>query len=88
MAVKTVRLSEDAYAVLAALKKEGESFSEVVRRLVRGRRSLLDFAGDSKDVPATKMREYVAFLELGDELSLARWKRLRRRFSGESRSES
>ncbi len=30
---KTVQLSEDAYATLAALKRPGESFSDTVKRL-------------------------------------------------------
>ena len=69
MPVKTVTLSEDAYISLAALKKDGESFSDVVRRLARGNRSLLEFAGDWKDFPEEKMTAYLAFLEAGDRLS-------------------
>src|SRR2546427_9800799 len=69
MPVKTVTLSEDAYAALAALKREGESFSEVVRRLARTGRSLLEFAGAWKDFPSEKMDRYLAFLEAGDRLS-------------------
>ncbi len=81
MSVKTVTLSEDAYAALAALKKQGESFSDVVRRLARGNRSLLEFAGDWKAIPADEMREYLAFLEKSDELSQSRLKRVVRRSS-------
>ncbi|HEV8360571.1 MAG TPA: antitoxin VapB family protein [Candidatus Thermoplasmatota archaeon] len=33
MASRTVNLSEDAYQGLASLKREGESFSDVVNRL-------------------------------------------------------
>src|SRR5256885_16772952 len=66
MPVKTVTLSEDAYAALAALKREGESFSEVVRRLTRTGRSLLEFAGAWKDFPSEKMDRYLAFLEAGE----------------------
>ena len=54
MSGKTVTLSEDAYKALAALKKKGESFSDVVRRLALSNRSLLEFAGDWKDVPRDK----------------------------------
>lgn len=81
MAVKTITVAEDAYATLAALKREGESFSDVIRRLARGSRSLLDFAGDWKDVPADRMREYLGFLESSDELSRDRFKRVARRSS-------
>jgi len=69
MPVKTVTLSADAYTALAALKREGESFSDVVRRLARGNRSLLEFAGAWKDVPKKKMERFLAFLEASDELS-------------------
>ncbi|MBI4415950.1 MAG: antitoxin VapB family protein [Euryarchaeota archaeon] len=33
MAFKTISLSEDAYRLLRARKRQGESFTEVVRRL-------------------------------------------------------
>ena len=73
--MKTVTLSEDAYAALARLKKEGESFSDVVRRLARGSRSLLEFAGDWKDFPEKKMTAYLSFLKAGDRLSKAKVRR-------------
>ncbi len=79
MPVKTVTLSEDAYAALAALKREGESFSEVVRRLARTGRSLLEFAGAWKDFPSEKMDRYLAFLEAGDRQSRAKLARELRR---------
>lgn len=36
MATKTISLSEDAYERLKGMKREGESFSDVVRRLTAG----------------------------------------------------
>lgn len=44
MATKTISLSEDAYERLRAMKREGESFSDVVRRLTAGVR-LTEFHG-------------------------------------------
>lgn len=82
MSVKTVTLSEDAYVALASLKREGESFSDVVRRITRKNRSLLDFAGDWKDVPADVMRGYVQFLETGERLSRNKLRRVARRADG------
>ena len=81
MPVRTVTLSEDAYAALAALKREGDSFSDVVRRLARGNRSLLDFAGAWKDVPKEKLRRYLAFLEASDKLSREKLTREMKRLS-------
>ncbi len=44
MVARTISLAEDAYQALAASKRPGESFSDVVRRLAR-RRSLTDLVG-------------------------------------------
>lgn len=44
MAFRTVSLSEDAYDRLASMRKPGESFSDVVRRLTRGR-SITELSG-------------------------------------------
>lgn len=79
MPVKTVNLSEDAYEALASLKQEGESFSEVVRRLTRKNVALAEFAGAWKEVPKRKMGEFLAFLEAGDKLSRAKMAREFRR---------
>lgn len=37
---KTVQLSEDAYATLAALKRPGESFSDTVKRLAASQKDV------------------------------------------------
>lgn len=44
MGTKTVRLDEEAYEHLRDRKREGESFSDTVKRLA-GERSLLEVAG-------------------------------------------
>jgi predicted CopG family antitoxin len=72
MPVKTVTLSEDAYQALSALKRPGESFSDVVRRITQKGRSLLEFVGAWKDFPEAKLKRYRSFLEAGDRLSKAK----------------
>jgi len=44
---KTITVSEEAYKMLAGLKREGESFTEVIRRVVEEvrRKPLSSFAG-------------------------------------------
>lgn len=51
MANKTLTISEEAYKNLVALKKEGESFSEVINRITEQirKKPLNDFTGRLKD---------------------------------------
>ncbi|MGQ0535211.1 MAG: antitoxin VapB family protein [Methanobacteriota archaeon] len=44
MPTRTIAVSEDAYQGLLAMKRPGESFTDVIRRLTR-RRSLTDLSG-------------------------------------------
>jgi predicted CopG family antitoxin len=69
MSVKTVTLAEDAYLALAAKKREGESFSEVVRRLTKSERSLHEFVGAWEDVPSEKLAKFEEWLEHSDRTS-------------------
>jgi len=62
MATKTVNLTEGAYARLQALKREGESFSDVVDRLT-GKFALLELVGILDEETFHKMR--TAKRELG-----------------------
>jgi len=47
VAHKTITISEEAYNMLASLRGEGESFTEVIKRTVKGLKGkpLSDFAG-------------------------------------------
>ena len=55
MATKTINLTEGAYARLHALKREGESFSEVVDRLT-GKFALLQLVGILDEEAAERLR--------------------------------
>ena len=48
------------YEMLSGEKKEGESFSEVIRRIVGKRKSVLEFAGAWKDIPEEEYQEMEA----------------------------
>jgi predicted CopG family antitoxin len=76
MAAKTVALDQEAYAILSKAKRNGETFSDVVKRTLRPRRPLTDFAGAWKDVPAAKMREFENWRKMSRAKDLERQKRL------------
>jgi len=58
METKTIALDREAYDLLKAQKRKGESFSVVVKRLLRPHRSLLDLAGAWKDAPPDKLAAF------------------------------
>ncbi|NJD52913.1 MAG: antitoxin [Candidatus Methanoperedens sp.] len=51
MSHKTLTISEEAYEALADLKKEGESFTELIKRITQPfrKKKLSEFAGIIKD---------------------------------------
>ena len=51
MAHKTLTISEEAYDMLAELKKEGESFTDLIKRITAPlrKKKLSEFAGMIKD---------------------------------------
>ncbi len=50
MGVKTITISLEAYKALLREKRPGESFSDVILRILRGRGSIMDLAGTWRDV--------------------------------------
>jgi len=78
MAAKTVALDHEAYALLAKAKRQGETFSDVVKRTVRPRRPLTDFAGAWKRMDRKLWAEVNATIEKGRRPDEARQKNLER----------
>ncbi len=58
MGTKTIRLEEDVYERVRAEKREEETFSEAIDRLIGGS-SLLDLAGTLSDEEAEAAREAI-----------------------------
>ena len=61
MSSHTVALDSDAYAALKALKRADESFSEVVKRVTRPWKPILEVAGAWKDLTPRERRELDQF---------------------------
>lgn len=57
MASKTLSVTEDVYHILAREKFKDESFSEVIKRLVKSRGKLSDCAGLWKDLSEKEVEE-------------------------------
>ena len=79
MSAKTVALDHDAYEVLRRQRRAGETFSDAVKRLSGGRRSILDYAGIWKDVPEKDLERIRAYLRKGRRRDLGRMERLFRK---------
>ena len=57
MATKTISIMEDAYKLLLIRKLQGESFSDVIRRILRRKVGIMEFAGAWKDISNKKVEE-------------------------------
>jgi len=79
MATKTISLDEEAYERLKAHKREGESFSDVVKRIA-GERSWTEVAGILSEEDA---EELDGIIEEGRERSRDRRERLDAELRGE-----
>ena len=79
MASKLVSLDTEAYQMLRAKKRAGDSFSDVVKREFRPRRPLTDFIGIWKDMPDAEVEEVKAMIREGRQLDLEKQKRLAKR---------
>ena len=72
METKTIALDREAYEALRRLKKKGESFSDVVRRLSGPPRPLTELAGLWKEMAPGDLRKIESFLRQGRELDRQR----------------
>jgi predicted CopG family antitoxin len=55
--VRTITVTLEAYETLLMLKRPGETFSDVILRLAREAKDVMELAGAWKDVPGEKIEE-------------------------------
>lgn len=63
---KNVALADDVYNLLMREKGAEESFSDVIRRLTKRKKSLLEFAGVWADIPEAEFQEMEAAIRAAD----------------------
>lgn len=78
MSSHTVALDAEAYAALKAHKRASESFSDVVKRLVRPWEPISSAAGLWKDMSPKERREIDGYYRLTAEANRRRDERVRR----------
>jgi len=71
-----VALDQEAYDRLKRMKRPGESFSEVVKRVTAKRRPLTDLAGIWKDYPEAEFQEFQEWRQWSRAADLRRQLRL------------
>jgi len=59
MTVKTITISLEAYNALLKEKKPGESFSDVILRLVRNRGDIMELAGAWSDLSDEEVERFL-----------------------------
>lgn len=59
MGVKTITISIEAYNALVREKRPGESFSDVILRLIRSRGDLMELAGSWSDLDDEEVGEFL-----------------------------
>lgn len=64
---KNVALADDVYDLLTREKGVEESFSDVIRRLTKRKKSLLEFAGVWADIPEAEFREMEAAIRAANQ---------------------
>ena len=64
---KNIALAEDVYRDLKRMKREGESFSELIRRLMKTRGAISDLAGSA----TLSTEEWLEMKRLREEQTMA-----------------
>ncbi len=56
---KIVSLSDETYAMLKKMKREGESFSEIINRLVAKKPDFPKYAGTIPELPSEEIKKEI-----------------------------
>ena len=64
MGTKTISIMDDVYKILVSRKKEGESFSDIIRMEFKKKRNIIEFAGAWKDISDKEIEEMKKNIEM------------------------
>ena len=83
MVVKNISIMEDVYKMLLARKKARESFSDVIRRTVKEKKDIMEFAGAWKDMSNKDVEEIKENIRKVRKKSSAEWTKRIKRLHGD-----
>ena len=83
MAVKNISIMEDVYMMLLARKKSSESFSDVIRRTVKEKRDIMQFAGAWKNISDERIEEMKENIKEMRKKSTVEWSKRIKRLHGD-----
>lgn len=76
MSAKTIAVDQEAYELLSKAKRQGETFSDVVKRAMAPRSPISNFAGAWKSMSEREWAEVRDSIAKGRRLDASRRKRL------------
>ncbi|MEK6894314.1 MAG: antitoxin VapB family protein [Nanoarchaeota archaeon] len=83
MAVKNISIMEDVYRMLLARKKASESFSDLIRRTIKEKRDIMEFAGAWKNVSDERIEEMKTDIKEMRKKSTIEWSKRIKRLHGD-----
>jgi len=82
MVVKNISIMEDVYKMLVARKKATESFSDLIRRTIKQKRDIMEFAGVWKNISDERIEKMKNEINEMKKKSTTEWSKRIKRLHG------
>ena len=83
MAVKNISIMDDVYRMLIAKERASESFSDLLRRTIKEKRDIMEFAGVWKNISGERIEEMKKDVKEMRKKSTNEWSRRIKRIHGD-----